>query len=172
MSKQRKSSTPLRGAIVAMTSGFLIWDRIIGVDGGLPWHYSGDLKRFKKRTKGSVVIMGRKTWDSIGQKPLPDRCNVVISRSEMSGVEHYNSVEQAIEAYPKRKIWVIGGGEIYSAAMPYLNYLDITYVPKSITRTDVVKFPKIDKSCWQGGKRKYRVPNAEGLFYVIYRRIN
>ena len=163
-------SSPLRGAIVAMTKQLLIRDRIIGVDGCLPWHYSSDLKRFKKRTMGSVVIMGRGTWDSIGRKELPGRRNIVISRSKLAGVEHYTSIEQAIKAYPKRKIWVIGGGQIYKAAMPYLNLLDITYVPDNVDRDDAVTFPEIDQSCWCSG-RKNKVPGEGGLVYVIYRRI-
>ena len=172
MADSRDMPTPLRGAIVAMTHDFLLYKKnIIGVDGELPWHYSGDLKRFKKRTKGSVVIMGRKTWDSIGHKALPGRRNIVISRSAVVGVEHYNSVEQAIKAYPKRKIWVIGGGEIYRAAMPHLNLLDITYVPDSIECTDAVKFPEIDPSRWRVGKRKNKVPDEKGLYYVIYKLI-
>lgn len=160
-----KFPTPLRGAIVAMTR-----ERVIGVDGGVPWHYGEDLKRFKRRTMGCAVIMGRVTWDSIGRKALPGRRNVVISRSGVPNVECYGGVAQAIKAYPKRKIWVIGGGEIYKEAMPYLDFLDVTFVPKSITRADAIKFPEIDKSCWRKGK-KNKVPGEDGLYYVIYRRI-
>ncbi len=173
MAKQSKS-TPLRGAIVAI-GGILDSHGIIGIDNVLPWHYSGDLKRFKKRTKGSVIIMGRKTWESIGCKELPGRHNVVISRSTVCGVEHYSSVEQAIEAYPKRKIWVIGGAQIYQAAMAHLTLLDITYVPYDITDdaikcSDVIKFPKFDPFCWRQGKRN-KVPDEDKLHYVIYQRI-
>ena len=167
----KRSKPPLRGAIVAMTYGFLKWNQIIGVDGALPWHCSGDLKRFRKRTMGCVVIMGRKTWDSIGRKALPGRRNVVISRSEVPDVEHYDSVEKAINAYPKRRIWVIGGGEIYREAMPYLNLLDITYVREPVCRTDAVKFPEIDPSCWHNGN-KITMPGEKDLYYVIYKRID
>lgn len=167
-----KSGTPLRGAIVAMTpDNSLCWKHVIGIDGGLPWHYSGDLKRFKKRTMGCVVIMGRVTWDSIGCKKLPGRRNIVISRAQVPGVEHYDNVEQAINAYPKRRVWIIGGGQIYRAAMPYLNLLDITYVPEFITHRNVVRFPDFDKSCWTGGKRKYKVPGKQNLHYLIFHRI-
>ena len=122
--------TPLRGAIVVMTEDESPSGRhIIGVDGGLPWHYSADLKRFKKRTMGSVIIMGRVTWCSIGRKALPGRRNIVISRSKVADAEHYAGVEQALAAYPERRIWIIGGGQIYRAAMPYLNLLDVTFVP-------------------------------------------
>ena len=168
MARERaKLPAPLRGAIVAMTR-----DRVIGVDGGIPWHYGEDLKRFKRRTMGCAVIMGRVTWDSIGRKELPGRRNIVISRSAVSGVEHYDSIEQAIKAYPKRRIWVIGGGQIYRAAMPYLNLLDITYVPEFITHGNAVKFPEIDKSCWTGGKRKNKVAGEQDLHYLIFHRID
>lgn len=172
MGERGKSRTPLRGAIVAMTpDDSLGWKHVIGVDGGLPWHHSGDLKRFKKRTMGCIVIMGRVTWDSIGRKKLPGRRNIVISRSKVPCVEHYDNVEQAIEAYPKRKIWVIGGAQIYRAAMSYLDLLDVTYVPECITQGNVVKFPEIDKSCWTIGK-KNKVPCTEDLYYRLFRRID
>lgn len=163
--------TPLRGAIVVMTEDESPSGRhIIGVDGGLPWHYSADLKRFKKRTMGSVIIMGRVTWCSIGRKALPGRRNIVISRSKVADAEHYASVEQAFASYPKRRIWVIGGGQIYRAAMPYLNLLDVTFVPDCITATDAVRFPEIDPSRWRAGRRN-KVPGDDRLRYILYRRI-
>ncbi len=163
--QQRKLITPLRGAIVAMTH-----ERVIGMDGGLPWHYTEDLRRFKKRTMGCVVIMGRKTWDSIGCRPLPGRQNVVMSRTKVEGVEHYRHIEQAINAYRKRRIWVIGGAQTYCAAMPYLTLLDITYVPSHIQRDNVVRFPAIDSTNWSSTKRKNKIPGENGLFYILHRR--
>ncbi|MEM7196294.1 MAG: dihydrofolate reductase, partial [Pseudomonadota bacterium] len=82
---------PLVGALVAMNA-----DRIIGLDGTIPWHHSEDLKRFKRLTTGTVIIMGRLTWESIGSKPLPERKNIVISRSQVDSVECYTSVESAL----------------------------------------------------------------------------
>ena len=155
-------SSPLRGAIVAMTR-----ERVIGVDGGLPWHYSEDLKRFKRRTMGCAVVMGRVTWDSIGRKALPGRRNIVISRAGLSGVEHYGSVEQAIEACQDRDLWVIGGGQIYKAAMPYLNLLDVTWVPDNIELDDAVRFPQIDSSCWTAAE-ELALPCGKGLINVVY----
>lgn len=164
--KSGKSSTPLRGAIVAMAG-----DRVIGVRGELPWHYPEDLKHFKKLTTGCVIIMGRITWESIGCKALPKRDNIVISRSKVPEVEHYDSIEKAINAYPKRKIWVIGGGQIYRAAMQYLNAIYITHVPKIIKDESPVKFPKIDSHQWKGGKIKYKIEGKNKLHYVVFRRI-
>ncbi len=156
----------LRGAIVAMTR-----DQVIGVDGKLPWHYSEDLKRFKRRTMGCAVIMGRVTWDSIGRKALPGRRNIVLSRSKVAGVECYDSIEKTIAACGDQDLWVMGGAQIYKAAMAHLNLLDITYVPDEIDRDDAVRFPKIDLSCWKGGKEK-KFSSHDRLTYSIYHRIN
>ena len=153
---------PLRGAIVAMTR-----QRVIGVDGGLPWHYSEDLKRFKQRTMGYVVIMGRVTWDSIGRKALPGRRNIVISRSDVSQVEHYHDIKSALDACNDQNLWVIGGAQIYHAAMPYLNLLDVTWVPDVIEREDAVRFPQIDPSCWSAIEET-TLPGDESLTNVIY----
>jgi len=163
--------TPLRGAIAAMLpDNSLTNARVIGIDDKLPWHYSEDLKHFKKRTMGSVIVMGRVTWESIGCRELPGRKNVVISRSTVPGVEHYDSVEKVIDAYPMRKIWFIGGAQIYKAAMPYLDLLCITYIPEFNVGSDGVKFPEIDLRCWHVGKRN-KLPGNNGLFYVIYKRV-
>ena len=165
MTEERgKLPTPLRGAIVAMTR-----DRVIGVDGGMPWHYSEDLKRFKRRTLGCAVIMGRVTWDAIGRKELPGRRNIVISRSVVAGVEHYGGIEQAMEACREQDLWVIGGEQIYRAAMEYLNLLDITWVPDVIERDDVARFPEIDLSCWRTVEES---KVGEGLVNVVYRWSN
>ena len=73
------------GIIVAMTE-----DGVIGLGGTLPWHYSADLKRFKRVTLNSTIIMGRKTWDSLPIQPLPERQNIVITRNKSLEVEHYS----------------------------------------------------------------------------------
>ncbi len=160
-----QAQTPIRGAIAAMTG-----QRVIGVDGGLPWHYGEDLKRFKRRTMGCAVIMGRVTWDSIGHKALPGRRNIVISRSEVPDIEHYHSVKGAIEACEKQDLWVIGGAQIYRAAMAYLNLLDITYVPDVIERDDAVRFPIIDLAYWHCAKKR-KLPKVN-LTNVVYHRID
>jgi dihydrofolate reductase len=165
VNKQRLDMpSPLRGAIAAMTR-----DNIIGIDGGLPWRYSDDLKRFKQRTMGSAIIMGRVTWDSIGQRQLSGRRNIVISRSTLPDVEHYNDVHQAFDACQDQDLWVIGGGQIYRASMPWLNLLDITYVPDVIRRQDVIRFPRIDPSCWTAVEEQV-LPGDSGLTNIIYHR--
>src|SRR3989338_8906137 len=96
--------------IVAMTK-----NRTIGKNNQIPWHLSEDLKNFKRLTTGNTVIMGRKTFDSIG-KPLPNRENIVISRQsypETMGVKFVQSVDQALAQASKGKIFIIGGASIY-----------------------------------------------------------
>lgn len=154
-----------------MPNNSLIWKNVIGVHGKLPWHYREDLKRFKSRTMNCAIIMGRVTWDSIGRRALPGRRNIVISRSKLSAVEHYHSIEQSMDACHDQDLWVIGGAQIYHAAMPYLTLLDVTYVPTFVTCDDAVRFPEIDLSCWRKG-RKTRLPGGDGLFSIVYHRIN
>ena len=124
-------------------------ERVIGVDGRLPWHYSADLKRFKQRTMGHVVVMGRRTWESIGSKPLPGRRNIVVSRSDMLSVECYQNIEQVLGACGNSDIWFIGGGQVYRAVFPILNLLDVTLVPDKVDSPNVVTFPEINAEDWK-----------------------
>lgn len=165
----QKSDPLVRGAIVALSGTFLARKPVIGVNGTLPWRYSEDLKRFKKRTINCAILMGRITWESIGQKELPERRNIVISRKPVAGVEHYNSVEKAIQACHDQDLWIIGGAQIYRAAMDYVNLLDITYVPDEISQEGSVKFPAIDLLQWRGGKVK-KHPHDARLSYAIFQR--
>lgn len=132
-------------AIVAMTE-----DRVIGKDGGLPWRYPVDLKRFKSKTLDSAIIMGRKTWESIGSKPLPRRRNIVISSRNITEVESYNSIEDALKQVDG-EVWIIGGGQIYQASLDYCDAIDITWIPETVDGEGLVKFPLLDESTWQGG---------------------
>ena len=103
-------------------------NRAIGKDGTMPWHISADLKRFKRITRGHTVLMGRKTWDSLG-KPLVDRRNVVITRRSIPGVETYASVDQALYALKGEEVvFVIGGGEVYAQLLPKADMLYLTVV--------------------------------------------
>jgi len=93
--------------------------------------------------------MGRKTWESIGSKALPKRRNIVISRSEVKGIEHYPSIEQALRACSEENnIWLIGGGQIYAQGLAFCNHLDITLVPDKIDTDKAILFPQIDPAHW------------------------
>ena len=122
----------------------------IGRDNQLLWHLPSDLAWFKQQTLGKPVIMGRKTYDSIG-KPLPKRRNVVISRNpalEIPGVELANSLQSALNLVGEEtEVMVIGGGQIYSEALPLASRLYLTRVATTVADADTF-FPQIDFSEW------------------------
>jgi dihydrofolate reductase len=115
--------------IVAMTA-----ERVIGKNGTLPWHLPEDLKLFKQRTTGTTVIMGRKTYESIG-RPLPHRNNIVVSSTaqDIPDVTVCRSVPEALAAAEKFgvDISVIGGASIYKEALPYTDALIISWVKEN-----------------------------------------
>ncbi len=124
-------------------------NRVIGKDNKLPWRISDDLKNFKKLTTGNTVIMGRKTFESIG-KPLPNRNNIVISTSmpQTAGIDVCNSFEESIikaKSYGK-DIFIIGGAAVYEQAIPFADKMYISYV-KGEYKGDVF-FPEFDEKAW------------------------
>jgi len=135
----------VRGAIVAMSS-----NRVIGVNGNLPWDYPADLKRFKERTLGTTIIMGRRTWESLGGKALPKRRNIVITSSALPNVETFSSIEKALNCSDDT-IWFIGGALLYQAALSYCDLIDITHIPDKVFSDRAVYFPELDTNHWQPG---------------------
>jgi dihydrofolate reductase len=126
-------------------------NRIIGKNNDMPWHLPADLAYFKKTTLGKPIIMGRKTYESIG-RPLPGRQNIVISRDEnyqANGVDSATSVEQALAlAGNVEEVMVIGGGAIYSHCLPFANRLYITHIKATIDGD--TQFPEYDvENDWQ-----------------------
>jgi dihydrofolate reductase len=107
-------------------------NRVIGVNGKLPWHISEDLKRFKRLTTGHTVLMGRKTFESIG-KPLVNRRNVVVTSKHIPDIETYNSVDEALKALANQdKVFVIGGGQIYAQLLERADELYLTFVENEL----------------------------------------
>ena len=105
-------------------------NRAIGKGGTLPWHFPEDLKFFKETTSGGTILMGRKTFDSIG-KPLPKRRNLVLSRSmePREGVEIIRSLEELGSLFqPEDQVFVIGGAEVFKMLLPGLDALYVTHV--------------------------------------------
>ncbi len=145
-------------------------NNVIGQDGKLPWYLPEDLKHFKTLTTGHVVLMGRKTWESIPEKfrPLPNRKSIVITRQAKYNVpdevEVYHSVDDALRAYPSYEIFVIGGAEIYRQTINRVDHLEITHVDQKIDGD--VFFPPIDPTMWHEIKRE---PH-EGFTFVTYER--
>jgi dihydrofolate reductase len=115
-------------AIVAMAE-----NRVIGNAGTIPWHLPEDFKFFKATTMGHAILMGRKTYESIG-KPLPGRENIVLSRTmpETPGITIVRSVEEIQEPTDGRDLFVIGGEEIYRLLLPRIQELYVTKVPRQI----------------------------------------
>ena len=118
---------------------------VIGNNGQLPWHLSEDLKFFRKLTYGSPVIMGRKTYESIG-RPLPGRKNIVISSNPNveGNIETHQSIEDLIKVYKDstESLFIIGGAEIYSALLNWTKEIYLTYI--YIEYSGDTYFPKID----------------------------
>lgn len=146
------ANTSLKTIIVAAGE-----NNAIGKDNDLIWHLSNDLKRFKRLTNGHHIIMGRKTFESF-PKPLPNRTHIVITRQKNykvpSGVIVTNSLEDAFKiAKNDHQPFVIGGGEIYKQAMPYVDKLEITRVHASFDEADTF-FPEIDKTKWKEVNRE------------------
>jgi len=105
---------------------------VIGKDGKLPWKYSKDLKHFKERTMGHPLLMGRKVFEEIGEKPLPGRTNIVLSRSkDYKQVPTFSSTGAALvyaEEQEFNKLFIIGGSEIYKEFLDIADYLYITKI--------------------------------------------
>jgi len=140
-------------------------NRVIGKEGGLPWHIPGDLKLFKKTTMGKPIIMGRKTWQSLG-RPLPGRTNIVITRNQAFSAEGavvVGSLDQALSVggeCASEEIMVIGGAEIYAQALPKADRLYLTEV--ALTPDGDAFFPDFDKALWHETSRQ-EFPSEEDI---------
>ena len=148
----------------------------IGRDGGLPWHLPEDLKRFKALTMGKPMVMGRKTWDSIG-RPLPGRRSLVVSRQPgftAPGAEVFGSLAAALAATASApETCVIGGAEIYAQALPFADLIHLTRVHAS-GGADTF-FPAFDPADWEEIAREERAPDerhAQACSFLTLRRRN
>ncbi|OGW72708.1 MAG: hypothetical protein A2Y02_00535 [Omnitrophica bacterium GWA2_52_12] len=143
--------------------------RIIGKDNKLPWHFPEDLKHFKKLTMGSTVIMGRKTFESIG-KPLPGRENFILSRGSLPadtpGVHVFRSVEQALKAVQTEKAFIIGGAELYSSTMFDLDGIYLTLIDEDYAGD--AQYPPIPYQYIEKERSVLREnPKIEVIFYGL-----
>jgi dihydrofolate reductase len=139
---------------------------VIGKDGGIPWHISEDLKRFKALTMGHTIVMGRKTWDSLPKKPLPGRVNVVVTRQpdwQADGAITASSLGKAT-AGTSGTVMVIGGAEIYERALPLASRIELTEVHKSFAGD--AKF-ELNRAGWHETAREDHVtPDGLRFSYV------
>ena len=143
-------------------------NRAIGLNGKMPWHIPAELQHFKQATMGKAILMGRKTWESIG-RPLPGRQNIVISRNPgfvASGADVANSLRNAMRIARSDEIMVIGGGQLYALALPSATRMVLTLIdlePKADTW-----FPEWDMGDWrQTSEHQYPVDADNRLGYRI-----
>ncbi|HEY9396857.1 MAG TPA: dihydrofolate reductase [Burkholderiales bacterium] len=145
---------------------------VIGRDNQLPWHLPADLKRFKRLSVGKPIVMGRKTWDSLG-RPLPDRRNIVVTRNpdfQAPGAEVVTSLDDAIKrAGDAEEIVVIGGGEIFKLSLPIADRIYYTHVRANVEGD--AYFPDIDWNQWQAVYRETGQGGDLPFEYVDYNRV-
>ncbi|MCX0498126.1 type 3 dihydrofolate reductase [Erwinia billingiae] len=124
-------------------------DRVIGMDNAMPWHLPADLAWFKRQTLDKPVIMGRRTWESIG-RPLPGRLNIVISSQpgDAEGVSWVTSIDEALQAAGEvDEVMVIGGGRIYEQLLPRADRLYLTHIDAEVVGDTT--FPDFEPEEWQ-----------------------
>lgn len=146
--------------------------RGIGVDNQLPWHLPEDLAHFKRVTMGHPIIMGRKTFDSIG-RPLPNRRNIVITRNRdwtHEGVDVAHSLDAALALVKDVPACIIGGAQIFSEALPATGRLIVTHIDKTFPCDTF--FPEFDPMQWQEVSREAHRSETNGFdfAYVTYER--
>lgn len=151
-------------------------NRVIGLNNDMPWHLPNDLRYFKERTTGHTIIMGRKTFESLG-RVLPNRKHLVLTRSDKTfpeEVEVIHTIEdilQYVKDYPQEKIFIIGGGELFKHMLPHVNTMYITEIDEQFEGD--VFFPFFDEAEWKliskekGPKDK---KNPYDYYYLIYER--
>ncbi|MBI3478804.1 MAG: dihydrofolate reductase [Nitrosomonadales bacterium] len=161
--------TPRISIVVAMAR-----NRTIGANNTLPWHLPADLKHFKTLTMGHHIVMGRKTYESIG-KPLPGRTSVVVSRNadySIPGVIVVNSLEAALAACGNdEEIFVIGGAELYRQAVKLADRIYLTEIDADISGD--AHFTELDYALWQETGRASHAPdekNPHSYHFVVYEK--
>lgn len=145
----------------------------IGVDNKLPWHLPEDLAHFKRVTLGHPIIMGRKTFDSIG-RPLPKRRNIVVTRNAAwrhEGVDAVTSLQDAIGLVGDEPASIIGGAQVFTESMALADRMIVTEIAHSF-KCDTF-FPPIDRAVWREAARETHHSDANGYDYafVTYERI-
>lgn len=156
-------------AIVAISE-----NRAIGKNNRLLWHLPADLKHFKDTTSGHSIIMGRKTFDSVG-KPLPNRRNIVVTRQNLTipGCEVVNSIDDALKLCKEDdEVFIGGGAEIYKVAMPVTDRIYLTIVHQDFDADTF--FPEINPGEWREVSRQYHqadIKNPIPYSFITLERI-
>jgi dihydrofolate reductase len=146
-------------------------DGVIGRDGGIPWRIPEDMARFRELTTGHAVVMGRRTWESLPDqfRPLPGRDNVVVTRNpdwSAHGADRAGSVEDALELLDSApRVFVIGGGEIYAAALQFADELLLTEIDAAIEGDTI--FPFWNRDEFDEVERRERVTESGTPFAFV-----
>jgi dihydrofolate reductase len=142
---------------------------VIGRDNAMPWKIPGEQAYFKRVTMGHPIVMGRKTWESIG-RPLPGRRSIVVTRDASftaNGAEVTHSLDAALAAAGDvPEVYVIGGAELYRAALPGADRLLITEIDHDFDGDTF--FPAVDRTRWREAAREHHAPQADRPFAVDY----
>ena len=161
---------PLISIIAAMAK-----NRVIGINNSLPWKLPSDMKWFRQQTMAKPIVMGRKTFESFGAKPLPGRTNIIITRD--SGYQAtdclvVNSIEQALhEVADADEVMIIGGASFYEQMLPYADRMYLTFVDASIDGD--AWFPAYDEEEWQEVERIHADADEKNTYahdFVIFER--
>ena len=151
----------------------LIWAQstsgVIGRDGGIPWRLPEDQARFKELTMGHTVVMGRLTWESLPAKvrPLPCRRNVVLTRRADYAAEGADVIADLDDALTDETTWVIGGAEVYAAALPVATRCEVTEVEIDLPRRDGDAVAPVLDEGWVGAAGEWQTSRS-GLRYRFY----
>lgn len=152
-------------------------NRVIGKGNDIPWRgkLPADMAHFQKLTMGGVVIMGRKTWESIPEKyrPLPGRANIVLTRDQnyvASGAYTAHDPMKVITEGGAKHFWIIGGAELYKQYLPVANCLELTLVD-TVTNGDAF-FPSYDIAEWDIVSEQKHVPDTNNMFGYTFQRLN
>ncbi len=149
-------------------------NRVIGDRGKLPWRLPADLKYFKRTTSGHTIIMGRKTWESIGCKALPNRRNIVVTRQRdyaVVGAERAASVDEALAMSANDgEVFIVGGGEIYRSALPRADRIYMTLVHGAFQGD--ATFPELPEGWRESGREEHAADseNPVDFAFVVYIR--
>ena len=159
--------------IVAMSS-----NRVIGNNNKMPWHLSADLKKFKKITMGAPILMGRKTYESIG-RPLPGRTNIIISRNPeyrpsvdtgQPGILVFNDINQALaHCAAAKEVFVIGGADFYRLMLPLADTLYLTQIHQEFQGDTF--FPALDADQWTEVEREDILNDPEAAFSYSFLKL-
>ena len=143
---------------------------VIGRKNDLPWHLPADLKFFKRTTIGKPIVIGRKTFESFGKKPLPKRRNMIITRNDdyvAKGAEVYTSIDAALgDCKDEDEVFICGGSQIYAMAIPLAQRLYLTIVHAKVEGD--VKFPEFDRLQWTLTSETFAAKDEKNAFDLTW----